>query len=405
MIQRAEYTPLTFLFMAEATLNQTWQASKQVRCRTPSLGGKEDRMRLKFLFVRWVHDIRLLVQYRQYSHRRLLTLLGALLLLWAVYNTVRSIFHRGVLRGDPVLDRWCDREEVPSYILNTDPEEITLVTAFFDLGAYKNGPGTWDYSNPYLQKQWMRPLSKVANPIVAYFENDKDAEYFRQIRSCLPPSHTKIIKVRREELWSFRLRPYIKRIYSKTDYPRHDPNTVNPEHTCASHAKYELLEKATQKNYFGTPFFAWLDIGYFRNLDQTDFVVFKLVPPTTFNVEMVAMSQAWPHDPNVPAKDVIRNNLVWVSGEMILGDQKMVLNFTTHYKQTVDRLLKDDLSSGDEQTIYLMYSTPLRKPKQVKIKTYMCHDGQLGLYGRDTRFLCLGYVCKNAWDKIHKPGH
>nr|KAG5714142.1 hypothetical protein BaRGS_020470 [Batillaria attramentaria] len=90
---------------------------------------------------------------------------------------------------------------------------------------------------------------------------------------------------------------------------------------------------------------------------------------------------------------------------MILGDQKMVLNFTTHYKQTVDRLLKDDLSSGDEQTIYLMYSTPLRKPKQVKIKTYMCHDGQLGLYGRDTRFLCLGYVCKNAWDKIHKPGH
>lgn len=251
----------------------------------------------------------------------------------------------------------------------------------------------------------MRPLGKVANPIVAYMENDDDAEYFRKIRSCLPPTHTKIIKVQRGELWSFKLRPYIKHIYSRSGYPRHEPNTVYPEHTCASHAKYELLEMAAKKNYFQTPFFAWLDIGYFGNLDGTDFAMFKLIPPATFNVEMVAMTQAWPHDPNIPAKDVIRHNLVWVSGEMLLGDQKMVLNFTLHYKEMVNQLIKDDLSSGDEQTIYLMYSTPRRKLKQAKIKTYMCHEGQLGLYGRDTRFLCLGYVCKNNWDKIHKPGH
>lgn len=362
-------------------------------------------MRLKFFLVRCLHDICLLVQHRQYSHRRFVTLLTTLLILWIVYNAVRHVFHRGVLRGDPVVDRWCDREDVPAYILQPDPEEITLVTAFFYLGAYKNGPGAWDYSNPYLQKQWMRPLGKIANPIVAFMEHDKDVEYFRQVRSCLPPSHTKIIKVRRQDLWSFRLRPYIKRIYDKSDYPHHDPNTVYPEHTCASHAKYELLEQATKNNYFQTPFFAWLDIAYFRNFDQTDFKIFKLVPPGTINFEMVAMSQAWPHDPNIPAKEVIRNNLVWVSGEMLLGDYKTVLNFTTHYKQVVERLLKDDLSSGDEQIIYLMYSTPLRKPKQVMVKTYMCHDGQLGLFGRDTRYLCLGFVSKNAWDKIHKPGH
>lgn len=301
-------------------------------------------------------------------------------------------------------DHWCDSEDLPSYFLKADPEEVTIVTSFFNLGTYRNGPGSWDYSHPYQQKQWMRPLGRVANPVVAYIEDDDVAQYFQEIRSCLPPAWTKIIRIQRSELWSFKLRPYFKQIYNRPGYPQHYPNTVFPEHTCASHAKYELLEMAVKKNYFKTPFFTWLDISYFRNLDRTNFKTFKLIPPATFNVDMVSMSQTYPHDPNIPAKDVILHNLVWVSGEMLLGMRESLANFTVLYKQTVERLLKDGLSSGDEQVIYLMYSTPLRKPKQVMIKTYMCHDGQLGLYGRDTRFLCLGYVSRNSWDKIHKPG-
>ena len=148
-----------------------------------------------------------------------------------------------------------------------------------------------------------------------------------------------------------------------------------------------------------------MDISYYRNLDQTDFKIFKLVPPTTFNTDLVSMTQAYPHDPNIPAKDVIAHNLVWVSGEMLLGVGETLLNFTTVYKQTVEQLLKDGLSGGDEQVIYLMYSTPMRRRKKVMVKTYMCIEGQLDLYGRDTRYLCLGYICRNTWGKIVKPGH
>lgn len=313
-------------------------------------------------------------------------------------------YHQFYITEYFLQDHWCDREDLPAYFTKQDPEEITIITAFFNLGTYKNGPNSLDYTNPYQYKEWMRPLGRVANPVVAYIEDESVARYFQEIRSCLPETRTKIIRVRREELWSFRLRPYFKRIYEKPGYPQHHPNTVYPEHTSASHAKYELLEMAVKKNYFKTPFFAWLDISYLRNLDQTSFDIFKLVPPTTFNVDFVSMSQAYPHDPNIRAKDVIANNLVWVSGEMLLGMRETLVNFTSLYKHTVERLLKDGLACGDEQVIYLMYSTLLRKPKQVMIKTYMCHEGQLGLYGRDTRFLCLGYVCKNSWDKIHKPG-
>jgi hypothetical protein len=251
----------------------------------------------------------------------------------------------------------------------------------------------------------MRTFGRIANPVVAYFDDAKNADYFKEIRSCLPAEKTKIIHMERKFLWSFQLRPRYQRIYDKPDYPRYYPNTVNAEHTAASHAKYELLRRAVKENYFKTPFLAWVDVTYFRKLDGTDFKVFKLVPPKSFNPDYVSMTQAYPHDPNIPAKDVINSNLVWVSGEMVLGTPDTLVNFTRDYRATVEHLLlKDELSCGDEQALYLMYSTPLRKPKQVMIKTYMCHEGQLGLHGMDTRTLCLGYVCRNSWEKIHKPG-
>lgn len=288
-------------------------------------------------------------------------------------------------------------------MLKQDPEEITIVTAYFNLGTYRSGSGYWDYASSHQIKQRMRPLGKIANPVVAYIEDDSVAEYFLKIRSCFPPSLTRVIKLNREDLWSFRLQSHIEVIYGQSSYPKHYPNTVSAEYTCASHAKYELLESASKENFFKTPFFAWLDINYFKNLDETSFEIFKLIPPGTFNVEMISMSQAWPHDPNIPVKEVIENNLVWVSGAMILGVQETVLNLTLNYRQTVEKLLKKELSASDEQIIYIMFSAPLRKHVKLHLKTFLCHDGQLDLFGRDARFLCLGYVCRNAWNKIHKP--
>lgn len=358
----------------------------------------------KHFLLRCVNDIRLLIQYRQYTHRRFATLVGASSVLWLFYCLLRGLVNTGYLYKYPTVDHWCDKEELPSYFNVKDPEEITIVTGFFNLGLYKNGPSSLDYSNPFQQKQWMRPLGRVANPVVAYFEDERDAAYFKEIRSCLPEARTQVIIVERKELWTFHLQPQYQRVYEKPGYPLHYPNTANADHTAASHSKYELLRRAVKKNRFHTPFLAWLDSGYFRNLDGTNFDLFKIVPPGTFNTDMVSMTQAYPHDPNIPAKEVIAHNLVWVSGEMLLGTGETLLNFTQLYRQTVEHLLKNDISGGDEQVIYLMYSTPLRRPKQVMIKTYLCHEGQLGLYGMDTRYLCLGYVAKNAWDKIHKPG-
>lgn len=76
-----------------------------------------------------------------------------------------------------------------------------------------------------------------------------------------------------------------------------------------------------------------------------------------------------------------------------------MLNFTRQYKEAVEYLLDQGLSNSDQEVIFSMYSVQMRKEEHVKIKTYLCYQGQLGLTGADSRYFCLGYVCKNAWEK------
>ena len=91
------------------------------------------------------------------------------------------------------------------------------------------------------------------------------------------------------------------------------------------HAKYDVLELSAIENHFETPYFAWLDIGLFRNLDGTDFPLFKLVPPDKFHPERIGFSQVWPQDPVLPPEVIMKQKIVWVSGSMVLATQEVRL--------------------------------------------------------------------------------
>ncbi|KAK7004619.1 hypothetical protein BgiMline_006151 [Biomphalaria glabrata] len=340
------------------------------------------------------------LRYGRWSVKK--TLLGLTLmtvfgfLLFCIYHLTYSV---ELLPWNPSVDNWCEYEKVPEYMLLPAPDEITVVTMFLDLGVFKKGEEYFSYHSPYKYKRWMRTFGKMVNRVVAYMENDEHIEYFRKIRSCLPESHTKIIKIHRQELPSFNHLAQIQHIYSQPSYPKHYPNTIYPEYSCAMHAKYDVLQRSCVMDFFKTPYFAWVDVGLFRKLDDTDYPLFKLVPPDKFNPERIGFSQAWPQDPAIPPEYILKKKLVWVSGSMVLATKEYMLNFTRDYKMAVKELLDQGLSNTDQEVINAMYSAKMRKPNYIKIKTYMCHQGQLGLYGAESRYFCLGYVCKYAWEK------
>ena len=296
---------------------------------------------------------------------------------------------------------WCKDNEVPRYLLRTEPDEITLVTAYFNLGTFKTGNTFWDYIAPYKYKQWMRPFGVIANRMVVFVEDDGMVEYIREIRSCFPENHTEVIIVSRSELWAFSILDKVKKIYSNSSYTKVHPNTVNAEYTCVMHSKYELLQSVIDADILHSPALAWVDAGYFKLLDGKITAPFKLLVPSKFNTEKIGFSQIWPRDPYLSPETVMTKHALWVSAGFVLGLPKVLKNFTQQYRASVEEFLDMGLMNTDKQVIYAMYSSTRKFRKYAKmIKPYMCHQGQLGLHGSDTQYYCLGFVCKNMWDRI-----
>ncbi|ESO92613.1 hypothetical protein LOTGIDRAFT_162529 [Lottia gigantea] len=338
---------------------------------------------------------------KRYLYRNLLQIAAFLFLCIILYLGYHVVFSVGIWYGHPYVSKWCKYKQIPRYALKHEPDEITIVTALFDLGLVKKGHGVLDYHSPYKYKEWVRPFSKLTNPVVIFVEDDEIAKYVRSVRHCLPKSHTRIIKVSREELWAFSLLEKTRKIFEESTYPKHYPYTTNPEFSCLIHAKYEFLLQAVKKNYFKTPYFAWVDITMFKKLDESGTDVFKMLPPEKFNREKVGFTQVGPHDPHLDLDFIMMYRAVWVSGSMVLGTNQTLSRFIKRYKSSVEYLLDKGLANTDEHVIYSMYTTHMKKPGQVGIHTYRCHQGQLGLTGKDSFYFCLGYLCKATWENIH----
>ena len=290
------------------------------------------------------------------------------------------------------------KTKIPDYILQHESDEITVVTMFLDLGVFgkgspKNNRGPLNYHN------WLRVFGGIANRVIAYMEKDNDIDYFWKIRSCLPANMTKIIKVDRNTLPSFKLLPKIRKLYSTPSYPKHYPGTVYPEYTATMHAKHDVLERSILEDPFKTPYFAWLDVGLFRNLANISFPVFKMVPPKNFEPESIGFSQTSLHNPNLSPKEITYGMRVWMSGSMALAKKEIMLNFSRDYKQAAEELLDQGLSNSDQEVINAMYTKEMIKPHYIKIQPYVCIESQYGLYGPDAKYFCLGYACKDTWEK------
>ncbi|KAK6959860.1 hypothetical protein BgiMline_035033, partial [Biomphalaria glabrata] len=223
-----------------------------------------------------------------------------------------------------------------------------------------------------------------------------------QIRSHLPPERTVLIRVNQSDLVSFKDYDIVNQIYSKPDYPKHHPNTVNANYSLTMNAKYDVLQMAMDLGHVNTKYIAWLDIGFFRTLLQETFRpkndTFTLEVPFNFDDKKVAFTEVGGRDfhKNLSPWDYIKNNHVWVAGGYVLAEQKVIRKFIHAYKRSYQALLKDNMASTDQQVIGSMYSPQMIKDQEIEIQTYRCSDGQFQLHGSDIQYFCLAYVCKEA---------
>ena len=264
--------------------------------------------------------------------------------------------------------------------------EITLVTAYLDIGRFEKGESGSLFYDPYMYRRWMATFKFITNPVVAYFEDPIDVERFRIIRSSLPHNRTKIIQLRRQDTWAFSLEPSISRIFSQPSYPMHRPNTVNANYSCAMHSKYEFLTNSIHLNPFNTKYFAWTDVGYFREiLHSPNRSKLHIRLPPKFNQSALAVNEVFSRNESMPITTIFHNNMVWLGGGFFIGTTELVLQWAEQYKHAVQEFLQRMLMNTDQQVIYSWFN--LCK-NTVPIKIYK-HDG------RYNSWFHLGYICKD----------
>ncbi|XP_055997897.1 uncharacterized protein LOC125647218 [Ostrea edulis] len=265
--------------------------------------------------------------------------------------------------------------------------DLTVVTAYWDLGSFKKGEKQTFTKSTYLS--WASTFQYLINPIVVY----TDSTEFRDLMFSLRAkgnltNQTKIFLVSKRKFWPFRILNQIQSVYRQPGYPAHHPNTVNAEYSAAQHSKYVAVADSAQRNIFNTSFFAWLDVGYFRDIVGTR-KNFKLELPPNFNPNSVAFNRVFNSSMTMDPYRIFRQNVVWVGGGLFICSGKVGIEFEKLYQRAVLYFLRQNLMNTDQQVLYAMYSDEGQKVirPNIGLQIYIPKVN----YGN--QWFYLGYLC------------
>ena len=329
---------------------------------------------------------------------------------------------------------------------------LTLVSMYLDLGEVDKSGGVVYTRGSY--ERWLLRLSRVLNPLVFYTEvpsmlrllvrertgrepsagagenNRRSADFIigrSSVDSINAPhsesdrpdlsNRTRAFLIDRFSLRSFRdylLR--IRQVLRDPPFPRYFPNTVVPEYGATMHAKYDALERAIRANYFGSKYFAWIDVGIFRELSLTGEAEggggggadnsggkrptphFGLLLPAHFDEQRVAFGQVFAPNFELTPEQIVAKNEVWLCGCFFAAERGVMLRFAAQYAAGVEEMLARGLSSTDQQVLYAMLSPVGRswhRAPTVEVQPFVRDPSHSSL----NQWFFLAYLCKQHWER------
>lgn len=277
-----------------------------------------------------------------------------------------------------------NESKVGNNVKNT--RNVTIVTAYWNLGTFQKGVGGLKFStNTYFK--WASTFKYLVNPLVVYTDCKEFKELMETLRSDRL-NNTMIYLLNRTELWPFQLVTQMKSVLDQPGYPKYYPNTVIPEYPAAQHSKYAVVAETIRKGVFANPYFAWVDIGYFRDVVERK-VDFTLDIPPGFDPGKISVNRVEGLSMNIDPFTIFRKNIVWVGGGIFLGKGEALLQFEQLYHRAVKFFLDQQLVNSDQQVLYSMYSKKGREALKPNI--------ELQLYipkGSGNPWFYLGYLCR-----------
>ena len=263
---------------------------------------------------------------------------------------------------------------------------VTLVTAFFDIGTLVKGNEN-NVRSPSKYKEWMSIFRYIENPLYAYVDTIENLEAFKEIRQPYI-NKTKVILIDKNQLWGFNLKENISQIFSSPFYPKYYPNTVNPDYSCAMHAKYGVMNQSIYENAFRTKYFAWVDVGYFSRSINDIHSPFGIHLPYKFHERKVSFGEVY-KPMRRTLKQIIENNEIWVAGGFFLANVKVMKKWVEDYMYYTKKFIELGLISTDQQVIYGLMQPSVQKSSKFRRRRVDINEYTSSY----DKWYALGYNC------------
>jgi hypothetical protein len=237
--------------------------------------------------------------------------------------------------------------------------------------------------------EWAASFKYMLNPLVVY----TDSKEFRDLMHAYRKNvmcNTKIIYMNRTKINVFRKVDEIKSVYAQPGYPKYYPNTVNPEYTAAQHAKFTLVAETYRRKLFTTRYYAWIDVGYFRDIANVKEYYVMVVPPY-MDPTRIAYNFVERHERTTDPITVFRENLVWVGGGIFIGLGEVIDTFERFYQKALDYFMKSHVMNTDQQMLYSIYTYKGREALEPPV--------ELQIYTPKpplNSWFYLGFLCRNV---------
>ena len=268
-----------------------------------------------------------------------------------------------------------------------DGSEVTLVTAYISIGFFKKYKQKHQIS-PDLYHKWIQAFQRITNPVVAYFNRDEDIKIFKANRHRFPVNRTKIVKISLNKTWAFSLLPTIKKIFSNPTYPNISPDTYVPEYSCVMHLKYEIMSNVVYENPFNTKYFAWTDIGLFRDRIKKHRYLFSIQLPPRFQENLIAYTAlTYFRNSSFTSKQIVKSLSTWICGGFFIGERELMKRWTRQYMKYTEKMLGTGWMGSDQQVLYYMFQPQYNRSSQfVNVQPYKSD-------GTYHKWFYLGYLC------------
>lgn len=101
------------------------------------------------------------------------------------------------------------------------PSNLTIVTAYWNLGTFRKGSRNMHFSTKTYFK-WATIFKHLVNPLVVYTDSEEFRELIERLRSDRV-NNTMIYLTNRTDFWPFRLLNDVRSVYNVPGYPKKPP--------------------------------------------------------------------------------------------------------------------------------------------------------------------------------------